>query len=139
MWPQLPIEFVVVGTPVSHQNTTPQSRNAWKDRVRNAALASIPEGSWALANVRLVVSMIYLPTEPMAGDLDNRIKLILDALAPTVILDDTLVDRIVAQRIDPAADATFLEPSDTLIEAMAMNDPTVYIRIAEVSVEDIRI
>lgn len=137
MWPQLPIEFFVVGTAVSFQNASTASRTEWKDRVRNAGLAAIPAGSWALVDIRLSVSIVHFPADPAPGDLDNRIKLILDALAPTILLDDDLIDRVITQRIPPDTDVTFKEPSDILLAAMASPDPTVYIKIAEVSLEDI--
>jgi hypothetical protein len=139
VWPALPIEFAIVGTPVSHQNTTPATRDAWKERVLRAALSAVPAGNWSLVDVRLSVSILYFPVEVMTGDLDNRIKLILDALVPAIMMDDRLIDRIVAQRVDPATDVSFFEPTDTMIAAMANEEPTVYVRISEVPLEDIRI
>jgi Holliday junction resolvase RusA-like endonuclease len=139
VWPALPIEFAVVGTPVSHQNATAQTRDAWKDRDLRAALAVVPADSWSLVDLRLSVSILYFPVETMTGDLDNRIKLILDALVPTIMTDDRLIDRIVAQRVDPDSEVSFFEPSETMVAAMANEEPTVYIRIGELSLEDIRI
>jgi crossover junction endodeoxyribonuclease RusA len=136
MWPTLPIEFYVVGTPVSLQNATAKSRDEWRGKVRDAALAVIPLGSWALSDIRLSVSIAYFPAE-VQGDVDNRIKLILDGLKPYIVLDDELVDRVVMQRIVPESGASFHDPTAVLVEAMANEQPTVYIRIDEAPLEGI--
>ena len=81
--------------------------------------------------------MFYFPQAPMAGDLDNIVKLILDALQPHIYVDDSLIDRLVVQRFDPSGTYTFASPSDTLVAAMATQDPVLYIRLAEVSFEDV--
>lgn len=138
LWPSLPIEFFVVGIPVSLQGST-ASKGEWKERVRTAAQSAVPAGSWALSEVRLAVSIVYFPVEPLEGDVDNRIKLILDGPQPHLLLDDALVDRIVVQRIHPQIEVTFAEPTSVLIAAMASSDPTVYIRIDEAPLENILI
>jgi crossover junction endodeoxyribonuclease RusA len=138
LWPSLPIEFFVVGIPVSLQGSS-ASKGEWRDRVRTAAQGAVAAGSWALSEVRLAVSIVYFPVEPLEGDVDNRIKLILDGLQPHLLLDDALVDRIVVQRIHPQIEITFEEPTAVLIAAMASPDPTVYIRIDEAPLENILI
>jgi crossover junction endodeoxyribonuclease RusA len=39
-----PVEFIVLGTPVSLQAKRPSSRPGWKDRVKRASLVALPEG-----------------------------------------------------------------------------------------------
>ena len=137
MWPELPLEFNVVGTPLSLQSENRKAREEWKATVLKAALDVIGEGRWAFDETRLAVTIFYFPQSPFTGDLDNRVKLILDALVPNVYLDDELIDRIVIQRFDPIGSFTFRSPSDTLIAAMALEEPVVYMKIAEVSLEDV--
>ncbi len=107
--------------------------------MRDAARAAVPQGSWALSEVRLSVSIVYFPTEPLEGDVDNRIKLVLDGLQPNVLLDDSLVDRVLAHRVQPQAEVTFAEPTKVLIAALASPEPTVYIKIDEAPLEDIQL
>jgi len=64
LWPELPIEFFVIGIPVSMQGST-RSKNDWQQRVRAAAMSAVPPGSWAITEVRLSVSIIYFPMEPL--------------------------------------------------------------------------
>lgn len=81
--------------------------------------------------------MFYFPQAPMPGDLDNIVKLVLDALQPNIYVDDSLIDRLLVQRFDPSGTYTFASPSDTLSTAMATRDPVLHIRLAEVSFEDV--
>jgi crossover junction endodeoxyribonuclease RusA len=124
MWPELPIEFTVVGTPVSAQSENPKAREEWKARVLAAALRVIERGSWAFDQTRLAVVMFI-------------VKLTLDALWPNVYLDDDLIDRVVVQRFDPMESFTFASPSELLVAAMASDEPVLYIRITEVSLQDV--
>ncbi len=73
----------------------------------------------------------------MTGDIDNIIKLTLDALMPNVYRDDELIDRVVAQRFDPTSTYTFQTMSAILFEAMASDDPALYVRIGHAPLEDI--
>lgn len=137
MWPNLPIEFYVTGTPVSHQSSNVSAKNEWKDRVLAAAKASLEEGNWSFQETRLSVSIFYFPQSAMTGDIDNIIKLTLDALMPNVYRDDELIDRVVAQRFDPTSTYTFQTMSAILFEAMASDDPALYVRIGHAPLEDI--
>ena len=67
----------------------------------------------------------------MTGDLDNRIKPILDALTGPVYLDDRLLDRLVVQRFAPSERCRIRDPSPTLVAAIWAGEPMVYIRIDE--------
>lgn len=137
MWPDLPLEFYVVGTPVSFQSDNARTKQDWRDSVLAAARRTIEPGSWAFDSSRLSVTMFYFPQAPMPGDLDNIVKLVLDALKPNIYIDDSLVDRLLVQRFDPASTYSFDSPSDTLAAAMAIEDPVLYVKLAEVSLEDI--
>lgn len=137
MWPELPIEFNVVGTPVTSRSENSKAKNEWKAKVLSAARSSIPGDSWAFDEKRLAVTLFYFPQAPMAGDIDNVVKLILDALIPNIYLDDALIDRVLIQRFDPTGNFSFASPSDTLVSAMVLEDPVLYIRIGEVPLEDL--
>jgi hypothetical protein len=129
MWPDLPFEFNEMGTPVSSQSELSAPRQEWKARVANAALAALPEGAWSFDETRLSVTLFYFPQAPMIGDVDNIIKLTLDAMIPSVYLDDSLIDRVVVQRFGPDANAAFANPSNKLVEALGSEGPILYIRV----------
>ncbi|MGK6317187.1 RusA family crossover junction endodeoxyribonuclease [Neorhizobium sp. DT-125] len=71
----------------------------------------------------------------MAGDIDNIVKLTLDAMIPVIYLDDGLIDRVLVQRFNPSAGAAFADPSDTLVEALGSEEPILYIRVDAVPEE----
>ncbi len=71
----------------------------------------------------------------MTGDIDNIVKLTLDAMIPSIYLDDSLVDRVLVQRFDPEAKAAFSNPSDALVQALGSEGPILYIRVDAVPEE----
>ena len=127
--PVLPFEFLVRGTAVSLQSS-PSSRAAWKRSVRAAARAALPEGAWLLPS-RLAVTIYIFPGRVMPGDVDNRVKPILDAMSACVYADDELVERLVVQKFEPGAMFPFPRPSRTLQRAMEADGPVVFIRISD--------
>ncbi len=129
MTPELPFECNVPGIPVSHQGS-PTSRDAWKQRIREVVRAILPEGAWAL-DVPVEVTIFFLSGDAMTGDLDNRVKPILDALTGPVYIDDRLVDRLVVQRFAPSETCRIINPSAALVAAIGAGEPIVYIRIDE--------
>lgn len=137
LWPELPIEFNVLGTPVSFQSENPKSKAEWKAKVLEAALNVIEPGSWTFMEERLAVTLYYFPQAPMPGDVDNIVKLTLDALIPNVYTDDWLIDRVLVQRFDPEVSFNFTDPSPKLIEAMAIDAPVLHVRIHEAPLEDL--
>lgn len=71
----------------------------------------------------------------MAGDVDNIVKPILDALNGQAYTDDRLVERVVSQKFEPDVAWSFGSPSVQLtaaLDAISATDepqPVVYIRI----------
>lgn len=128
MWPELPIEFNVTGTPVSLQGSA-VAKSAWKAAVLSSAYRVLETDAWSLQTGRLAITLYYFPRTPMNGDLDNIIKPVLDALCPNVYLDDRMIDRIVVQRFGSLARRPIDDPSDLLAEAMVADAPVLYIRI----------
>ena len=94
-------------------------------------------GSWAFDKQRLSVTMFYFPQAEMHGDVDNIVKLTIDALVPRIYLDDSLVDRVLVQRFYPEHPATFESPSERLLEALARKEPVLFIKIDEVRLEEV--
>ena len=137
MWPDLPIEFTVKGSPVSFQSQNSRAKVEWKSLVRDAALDAIGRDRWAFMDDRLAVTLYYFPEDLMPGDVDNIVKLTIDALVPNIYVDDALVDRVVVQRFDPASEFNFQDPSERLVEAMESVGPVLYIRIDEVPLKDL--
>jgi hypothetical protein len=132
-----PLEFLVHGTPVSVQTKRKRSRREWKERVRAASMAVLPDGHFASED-RISVTLYYFPDEPMPGDVDNIVKYTLDALDKHIYLDDHQVERVVVQKFEPGSIFAFSAPSHTMIGALTGATPVLYIRISTDPFEDLR-
>jgi crossover junction endodeoxyribonuclease RusA len=133
---EFPIEFLVFGTPVSAQSQNPVSRTAWKDRVLAAAEAVVPQPHFA-SQKRLSATLYYFPDGPGRGDVDNIVKLTLDALWPHIYLDDGQIERVVVQRFEPGNVFPFSNPSETLLEAITGTKPVLYVRVSDTPFEEL--
>jgi crossover junction endodeoxyribonuclease RusA len=133
---EFPIEFLVLGTPVSAQSQNPASRAAWKDRVLNAAQNVVPQPHFA-SQERLAATLYYFPDGPRQGDVDNMVKLTLDALWPHIYLDDSQIERVVVQKFEPGNVFRFSNPSATLLYAITGTKPVLYVRLSDKPFEDL--
>ncbi len=132
-----PIEFTVLGTPVSFQAKRAASREQWKARVKAASTAAIPQPHFASAD-RMSVTLYYLPAERLEGDVDNIVKLVLDALCNHIYLDDAQVERVVVQKFEPGNVFGFRGPSAAMVDALDGPKPVLYIRVSNDPFEDLR-
>jgi len=131
-----PIEFVVNGTPVSSQAKRPETRKEWKDRVKAASRTALPEGHWASED-RIAVTLFYFPAEPVQGDVDNIVKLVLDALCRHIYMDDSQVERVLVQKFEPGNVFPFTSPSRGLERALSRVKPVLYVRLSNDPFEDL--
>jgi crossover junction endodeoxyribonuclease RusA len=131
-----PIEFLVRGTPVSFQAARAESRERWKAQVRAASSPALPKPHFA-SRERLAVTLYYFPAEPMDGDIDNIVKLVLDACSRHVYVDDAQIDRVVVQKFEPENMFAFSEPSPALASAVSTDKPVLYVRISSDPFEDL--
>ena len=134
---EFPIEFLVHGTPVSFQSGHALSKTLWKTRVRNASNSALPSPHFASQD-RIAITLFYLPEEEMEGDLDNIVKLILDALNQHIYIDDRQIERIVVQKFEPGNVFGFTNPTDILLDALTGSTPVLYVRISTDPFEDLQ-
>lgn len=125
-----PFEFVVHGTPVSFQRSSGDARKAWKELVKEAARPILPEGHWTTERL-LSATLFYFPPDKMVGDLDNVVKLTLDALVRYVFADDDQIERILIQKFEAGRPFVFERPSPTLSACIAGTRPAMYIRLQD--------
>lgn len=74
----------------------------------------------------------------MQGDLDNVVKPILDGLRQCVFIDDSQIERIVAQRFQPEVFSVFQNPTPALVEAMSAYGSALYVEVSDDLFEEIR-
>ena len=132
---EFPIEFIVEGAPVSFQARRAESRNEWKARVKAASSSVLPEG-YRASEGRMAVTLFYFPDGPMQGDVDNIVKLVLDAMCKHIYVDDSQVERILVQKFEPENVFGFSSPSAKLKEALNRQAPVLYVRLSDEPFED---
>ena len=126
--PDLPLEFVVSGMAVSH-GARSVSRNAWQEKVREAARGKLPEDYFAFESP-VAVTIYFFPQGEMPADIDNCAKPILDAMTASIYVDDKQVDRLVVPKFEPERPLELTgEPTECLASALAASDPVVYVKI----------
>jgi Holliday junction resolvase RusA-like endonuclease len=126
----------VEGTPVSLQAKRPESRTEWRERVREASRAVLPEGHWGTRG-RVAATLFYFPDTAMQGDVDNIVKPVLDALGRHVYMDDAQVERVVVQKFEPGNLFPFSSPSSMLENAINRPKPLLYVRLSNDPFEDL--
>ena len=128
--PELPFEFVVHGTAVSHQAKRSKSKSQWRQRIRDEARKALPDGHFALEEP-VMVTIYFFPQAEMQADIDNCAKPILDALSQFIYVDDKQVERMVVQKFEPERPLEIRDkPTEFLAEALDAEDPIVYIKVA---------
>jgi crossover junction endodeoxyribonuclease RusA len=133
---EFPLEFVVLGTPVSLQSKRRESLEEWKGRVVEASRTVLPEGHF-VTDDPLAVTLYYFPDSEMQGDIDNIIKPILDALEQHIYRDDRQIQRILAQKFEPGNVFGFTQPSSMLENALEQPKPLLYVRLSDDPFEDL--
>ena len=124
---EFPIEFFVLGVPVSAQATNSKRKNAWKERVEHAALQVLPAQYFATSDwVRFEVIVF---SEVLNSDLDNAIKPIQDALNGVIYCDDKQIADLRIRKMVLGETEQFENPSAMLIDALNAKEPNVYIRL----------
>jgi len=83
------------------------------------------------------VTLFYFPAEPRQGDVDNIVKLVLDALCKHVYIDDAQVERVVVQKFEPGNVFPFSSPSSGLEMALRRAKPVLYVRLSNDPFEDL--
>jgi crossover junction endodeoxyribonuclease RusA len=127
---EFPLEFLVPGTPVSLQAKRRGSIETWKERIRRAGTDVLPEAHFSTA-VPIAVTLYYFPATQMAGDIDNIVKPILDALCGFVYVDDRQVERIWVQKFEPGRILLPSPQSPRLEAAVCHPRPVLYVRLSD--------
>lgn len=133
---EFPLEFLVAGTPVSLSAKRRESVDQWKALVIDATRAVLPEGHFATEGP-VAATLFYFPVAEMAGDIDNIVKPVLDALGRHIYLDDKQVHRVLVQKFEPGNIFGFGAPSPTLQDALDRAKPVLYVRLSNDPFEDL--
>jgi len=125
----LPFEFTINGPPVSAQTKNRPRLQAWKQDVRNAAVAALPPGAVpSNANVNVVITYYYDGDTP---DVDNIIKPIQDGLIGVIFVDDNQVMETKSRKRSLNGSYKIRGVSSVLLIAFASGDDFLHIKVSE--------
>lgn len=124
------LEFVVLGTPVSAQGSS-DAKRFWQQRI-SAAAQAVAAGYAPSSFDSLVLRVAYFYVYAPAGDLDNIVKPIQDALKDLAYVDDIqVVDLIASMRRKAVNDRVPM--TSTLASAFAGGSDFVYVAVDHAS------
>jgi len=124
-------EFIVVGTPVSHQARSRARLRTWQDTVRAEAAKRWPADQEPLS-VPLQVTVVYYHDGPSVRiDNDNLVKPIQDALNGLVYRDDQLVTDVIVRKTDLNGRFQVRGISAVLAEGFIRGESFVYVKVGE--------
>lgn len=126
-----PLEFVVIGSPVSHQSHNRARLRIWQERVREAAREAIPEGTSPVQTKCLLLAVYFFGAMPVPLDNDNFIKPLQDALIGLVYEDDRQVTDTIIRRTSIGGAFRIQNRSRKLIDAIDQGKEFIYIRVEE--------
>lgn len=88
----LPLQFIVIGTPVSHQARNRKVLRSWRADVAQATRAAVEAGA-APVEDDVEIEVVYYHDEeaPNLPDEDNMLKPVQDALQGIVYVDDSQI------------------------------------------------
>ena len=121
-------EFIVEGPPVSQQTRRRERYHEWKRDVRAAAERFWTVGAPPLTG-SLAVTVFYF-FEGAAGDIDNIVKPIQDAIGGLVYGDDAQVSDLVARRRDLFGEFTVVNLTPVLAEGLQRGREFLYVFVA---------
>lgn len=126
------LEFIVVGVPITNQQSTPQGRQnlaAWR-----AAVAAAAQAVWnqppLTVNLKAVVINFYTTNRPSL-DLDNMSKPILDSLEGIIYLDDRQIRQAELTHVPIGDPFVFVGASPAIVMAVRSGNAFVYVRIQD--------
>jgi hypothetical protein len=128
MEPELPIELLIHGYPISHQTKRKSVLDDWKKSIHDQARAQMEAGHFLLQGL-LTAAVYYFPQSELEPDLDNATKPVLDGLCQCIYVDDKQIERLVIQRFEPGRAIPLLEDTPRFTEAVASSEPIIYIRL----------
>jgi crossover junction endodeoxyribonuclease RusA len=124
-----PLEFIVLGCPISGQTKQRSRLQDWKDLVRLAASSAMGTGMPIERKIGLRLSIVYLSDAP-APDVDNIIKPIQDALVGMVYCNDLQITDVDCHRRKDAAPNGLRLPV-VLRHAIKTGAECVYVRVSD--------
>jgi hypothetical protein len=123
------VDFVLPCCPVSYQTKYASHRRAWNEYIYGRARLAWP--ARPLVNYPLKFTMVYLYDTPQAGDINNFVKPVQDALCALIYADDSMIRDVSAHMrlADVKCDTDGLP--EKLVQAISTGQVCVYVAISD--------
>ena len=126
------LEFVVLGPPISNQQSTPQGRAnlaAWRATVSGEA-----QSKWAkpllTENLKAIIINFYAGNKPSL-DVDNMSKPIFDVMQNIIYVDDRQIRQAEITHVELGGAYQIAGATKILVDAIQVNQQFVYVRIED--------
>ncbi|MFX1680370.1 RusA family crossover junction endodeoxyribonuclease [Mitsuaria sp. CC2] len=123
------VDFLLPRTPVSHQAKNKDHKEAWRDYVYGRAMQAWPANP--LIDCHLKFTMVYLADDPRAGDINNFVKPVQDALCALIYADDAMVLDVSAHMRSLTVPNSIAGIPRLLAQAIIDGEPCVYVAISD--------
>ena len=126
------LEFVVLGPPISNQQSTPQGRanlTTWR-----ATIACAAQNLWAspmLTGILKAIIINFHTGNRPSVDVDNMSKPILDVLENIVYGDDRQIRQAQITHLEIGAPFSIVGVSKIIVDAIQTGQQFVYVRIED--------
>jgi len=128
----LHLEFVVLGPPISNQQSTPQGRTnlaTWKATIAGAVTLAWPNAPFT-GELKAIVLNFYAGNEPSV-DTDNMSKPILDAMQGIAYADDRQVVQVELAHAKLSAAYQIGGVRPAIVNAIQAQAQFVYVRVED--------
>jgi Holliday junction resolvase RusA-like endonuclease len=126
------LEFIVLGPPISNQQSTPQGKlnlTAWR-----ATVAGEAQNNWVAGmltgHLKATIINFYSGNKPSV-DVDNMSKPILDVLQNIVYGDDRQIRQAQITHLEIGAPFSIVGVSKMIVSALQAGTQFVYVRIED--------
>ncbi|MDH0863015.1 RusA family crossover junction endodeoxyribonuclease [Mitsuaria sp. GD03876] len=122
------VDLLLPRTPISHQSKNVEHKRAWRDFVYGRAMQVWP--TKPLIDCDLKFTMVYLTSDRDAGDINNFVKPVQDALCSLIYADDAMIMDISAHLRVCESQHSMGLPA-LLANACDLGQPCVYVAISD--------
>jgi Holliday junction resolvase RusA-like endonuclease len=126
------LEFVVIGPPISNQQSTPKGKSnliLWHGTIAGAARSLWPS-QLLKGHLKAIVINFYAGNKPSI-DVDNMSKPILDAMQNIIYADDRQIVQAEITHLRIGAAFSIAGVSKVLVTALQAGSQFVYVRIED--------
>jgi Holliday junction resolvase RusA-like endonuclease len=126
------LEFVVLGPPISNQQSTPAGKanlTAWR-----GTIAGVVGTLWAkpllTGNLKAIIINFYAGNNPSV-DVDNMSKPILDVMQKVVYKNDRQISQVEISHVKIGSAFSIMGVSKVLVNAIQAGSQFVYVRLED--------